>query len=178
MVDITAQKSAGHILDKKGNWTGHANIPYVAESIYPSINFDDPSSTKSLSDDEVEAASKAAEESAEAKRLAEQEWLEQQENIFKKYQERVEDTISDFNREITRGGGKPNVSIFRLNKRTQTSWLEQTGLMIELNDDFTLSIDKKNSRNYEEQVKQNKTYKVNPKNFESIEKWLDDKILN
>ncbi|WP_293112765.1 DUF4157 domain-containing protein, partial [Moorena sp. SIO4G3] len=35
LVDITAQKSAGHILDKKGNWTGHANIPYVAESIYP-----------------------------------------------------------------------------------------------------------------------------------------------
>ncbi|WP_293073528.1 DUF4157 domain-containing protein [Moorena sp. SIO4A5] len=187
LVDITAQKSAGHILDKKGNWTGHANIPYVAESIYPSINFDDPSSTKSLSDDEVEAAIKAAKESEDFKKLAEQEWLEQQENIFKKYQEKVEDIIDNFNRDI-KEGGKPNKAIFRLNQRTRQSWLEETGLMIRLNtdinkDDYTLRIDKYNSRNYKEQVEfyknnLNKEYRVKQNNYKAIEQWLDDKILN
>lgn len=39
LLDITASNSAGHILLKKGNWTGHQNITYVAELIYPSINF-------------------------------------------------------------------------------------------------------------------------------------------
>ncbi|NEP26491.1 hypothetical protein [Moorena sp. SIO3I6] len=187
LVDITAQKSAGHILDKKGNWTGHANIPYVAESIYPSINFDDPSSTKSLSDDEVEAAIKAAKESEDFKKLAEQEWLEQQENIFKKYQEKVEEIIDNFNRDI-KEGGKPNKAIFRLNQRTRQSWLEETGLMIRLNtdinkDDYTLIIDKYNSRNYKEQVEfyknnLNKEYRVKQNNYKAIEQWLDDKILN
>lgn len=39
LLDITASNSAGHIFDKKGNWLNHDNIVYVAELIYPSIDF-------------------------------------------------------------------------------------------------------------------------------------------
>lgn len=39
LLDITASNSTGHILLKKGNWTGHQNITYVAELTYPSIDF-------------------------------------------------------------------------------------------------------------------------------------------
>lgn len=40
LLDITASKSVGHILLKKGNWLNHDKIVYVAELTYPSINFD------------------------------------------------------------------------------------------------------------------------------------------
>ncbi|OLT61290.1 hypothetical protein BJP37_22030 [Moorena bouillonii PNG] len=60
--------------------------------------------------------------------------------------------------------------------------------MIRLNtdinkDDYTLIIDKYNSRNYKEQVEfyknnLNKEYRVKQNNYKAIEQWLDDKILN
>ncbi|MDE7324422.1 MAG: hypothetical protein K2N73_17250 [Lachnospiraceae bacterium] len=40
LMDITASKSVGHILLKKGNWLNHNNIIYVAELVYPSIDFE------------------------------------------------------------------------------------------------------------------------------------------
>ncbi|MDR0892189.1 MAG: DUF4157 domain-containing protein, partial [Mediterranea sp.] len=40
LVDITAEKSIGHIFRKSGNWINHKNIIFVAEAYYPSINFD------------------------------------------------------------------------------------------------------------------------------------------
>lgn len=39
LLDITSSNNVGHIFDKKGNWTGHRNITYVAELLYPSIDF-------------------------------------------------------------------------------------------------------------------------------------------
>lgn len=39
LLDITAENSIGHIFLKKGNWTGHSSIIYVAELLYPSIDF-------------------------------------------------------------------------------------------------------------------------------------------
>ncbi|AOX02092.1 hypothetical protein BJP34_24010 [Moorena producens PAL-8-15-08-1] len=170
LVDITAQKSAGHILDKKGNWTGHANIPYVAESIYPSINFDDPSSTKSLSDDEVEAASKAAEESAEAKRLAEQEWRDQQEDLFNENQKKVKEHLEEVNRNIKRMARKRKLTAgWKPNDRTMTTWLQQTGLEVDVNDKDEVVIKKR--RTYDEQISDNKNYKVDQNTINSIEKW-------
>ncbi len=38
-LDITAEKSYKHIFKKKGNWCNHKDIIYVAELIYPSIDF-------------------------------------------------------------------------------------------------------------------------------------------
>lgn len=38
LIDITSVRQAGHIFKKKGNWVGHKNIPYVAESIYPTVD--------------------------------------------------------------------------------------------------------------------------------------------
>ena len=39
LLDITASNSAGHILDKMGDWTGHERMVYVAELLYDSIDF-------------------------------------------------------------------------------------------------------------------------------------------
>ncbi|WP_292803329.1 DUF4157 domain-containing protein [Nostoc sp. NMS7] len=64
LIDITASNSIGHIFNKPGNWTKHKKIVYVAESYYPSINFDNPSSTKSLTKEEEEQARKRAEKVA------------------------------------------------------------------------------------------------------------------
>ena len=67
LIDITASNSIGHIFNKAGNWTKQQNIVYVAESYYPSINFDDPSSTKSLTKEEEEQAKKRAVERQQTK---------------------------------------------------------------------------------------------------------------
>ncbi|NER38118.1 MAG: hypothetical protein F6J93_29860 [Oscillatoria sp. SIO1A7] len=184
LVDITASKSLGHILKKKGNWTGHVHIPYVAESIYPSINFDDPSITASWSEDEIEAARKAAEESAEAKKLADKERKEQQEEKFDKNKKKVEEAISDFNDFIRRLPKRRRFTL--LNKRLQDHWRTKTGLSIvekgkektakkeETEDDtnypFTLE-----KITYQDILKDNESYKVNDGDFLEIEEWFQKK---
>ena len=40
VLDITASNNCGHILYKNGNWLNHNKIIYVAELLYPSIDFD------------------------------------------------------------------------------------------------------------------------------------------
>ncbi len=52
LLDITASKSVGHILLKKGNWLNHDKIVYVAELTYPSINFDSMTPVKLTAEQE------------------------------------------------------------------------------------------------------------------------------
>jgi hypothetical protein len=82
LVDITASNSIGHIFSKKGNWTGHNDIPYVAESVYPSIDFTDVSATANLSEAQINQAKKLVEAGIIANELALKEWVEQQQEIY------------------------------------------------------------------------------------------------
>lgn len=78
LLDITASDSAGHIFNKKGNWTGHENIIYVAELIYPSIDFNEMGPI-TLTEEQEEAIR----QNAEMKRLEKEEWIDScKENLY------------------------------------------------------------------------------------------------
>ena len=90
LVDMTAQKSLGHIFNKKGNWTNHKTIPYVAEAWYPSMSFSGKAAT--LSQEQVKMAEEAADRKKELSELIEketqqyklEEFLEAQDTVLKK----------------------------------------------------------------------------------------------
>lgn len=103
LVDITAQNSLGHIFNKKGNWTNHDNIPYVAEAWYPSIDFSDKKVTK-LTKAQIEEASKMAQERKDVAELASKEFFEGRLKAYTEIQNSVggelnrldEETIANF----------------------------------------------------------------------------------
>jgi hypothetical protein len=93
LVDITASNSGGHIFNKKGNWTGHQDIIYVSESIYPSINFESMSPIM-LSEDDL----RKIHEKGEQKRLMMRETYDAWADIFNKAQNSAKNLINlDFN---------------------------------------------------------------------------------
>jgi hypothetical protein len=97
LVDITATNSAGHIFLKKGNWTGHKDIPYVAESIYPSIDFNamDPIE---LSEEDLQNIK----ERGVAKSLLKKETWDYWQEKFESAQEMLRiSVLSDFNKNNT-----------------------------------------------------------------------------
>ena len=95
LVDITSEKSIGHIFNKAGNWTNHVDIPYVAESLYPSINFEDPSKTAQLTPEEREKASQLATKRQEDLELANRELLEQRQEKYTQLQNEIKDMWQD-----------------------------------------------------------------------------------
>ncbi|OCX52521.1 hypothetical protein BEL04_13765 [Mucilaginibacter sp. PPCGB 2223] len=88
LIDITAEKSLGHIFMKKGNWTNHGHIPYVAEAWYQSISF--TGKAEKLSKEQEELAIKAAENkrelaevmSKEKAKYKTEQFLATQDNVF------------------------------------------------------------------------------------------------
>lgn len=130
LVDITASDSAGHIFRKKGNWCGHAHIPYVAESIYPSINFNDPTATASLSEEDIALATQRAQESAEWKAYVEQEIAADQERKFEIWQQTVIDQFEQYARIARTSPGGVN---WRLTRREQGAW-EEIGVSVNVDE--------------------------------------------
>ncbi len=78
LLDITASDSTGHIFMKKGNWIRHENIIYVAELIYPSINFKTMEAI-TLTEEQEEAIR----QNAETKRAEYEKWIDScKENLY------------------------------------------------------------------------------------------------
>lgn len=88
LIDITASGSLTHIFNKKGNWTNHTAIPYVAEAWYPTIDFD--GDNVKMTEEQEKAAMKIAserkllkdQEEAEAIAYKTEKYMELQKNIF------------------------------------------------------------------------------------------------
>jgi hypothetical protein len=130
LVDITASNSVGHIFKKKGNWTNHVNIPYVAESIYTSIDFSDPSSTSPLTPEQIEEAIKRGQESEEWKAYVEQEMAAREERKFDTWQEEVVRSFNDYVEEARFSDRSP---YWRINRREQGVW-DAIGLEVEIDE--------------------------------------------
>jgi len=101
LVDITASNSAGHILDKKGNWLNHVPIPVVAESIYPSIDFKTMGESK-LSEEDMAAIQQRIAEQQEAQALAEEEARQAKIDRFKTIQNEIMEIIKNSDSEMVK----------------------------------------------------------------------------
>ena len=94
LVDITAQNSIGHIFKKSGNWLGQKNIVYVAESWYPSIDFDKMQPVKLSVEDQQNLVN-----AAEDKKLLLQETWDYWRERFESEQKSIKNLIEwDFNK--------------------------------------------------------------------------------
>jgi hypothetical protein len=128
LIDITSTKQAGHILLKKGNWTkDKINVSYVAEVLYPSLDFNDLAGSskfdQNLVDDVLrERAARAAEieknKEAEEQELADI-WEAAQENL-----------VSQFG-PLDVGFFERMKSGLKLTQRTATGRLEMVGIDID-----------------------------------------------
>lgn len=96
LIDMTAQKSLGHIFNKKGNWVGHKSIPYVAEAWYPSMNFS--GKAQQLSPQQIKMAEEAAERKKELADLMRAETKQQKTDEFLGVQNEL------FNKLVSAGG--------------------------------------------------------------------------
>lgn len=92
LVDITAQKSLGHIFDKKGNWGGHKSIPYVAEAWYPSMSFSGKAAA--LSPEQIKLAEEAAVRKKELAELMASETAKQKTDYFLAAQDDVSNRLA------------------------------------------------------------------------------------
>ncbi len=89
LVDATADKSVGHILKKAGGWTGHQHYPYVAETLYPSLDF------KGTGRDLTDAERAKARERAKRKADADEEAIGNDKKYFKALYEGMETVVSN-----------------------------------------------------------------------------------
>lgn len=89
LLDITAAKSAGHIFNKRGNWTGHKDIIYVAELVYPSIDFNLMEAIQLSAEDEARLNNITSLKQAEA-----EEQLEIYTNCLIAYRQQIWDAMS------------------------------------------------------------------------------------
>lgn len=94
LVDITASNSAGHILAKKGNWTNHVNIPVVAESLYPSIDFSNMMEQE-LSDEDLQIINERVAYDREMQELMEAQMEAAKKEQFLERQKEVMDLIEE-----------------------------------------------------------------------------------
>ncbi len=92
LLDITASNNTGHVLLKKGNWTGHKNIIYVAELIYPSIDFKNMRAIELTEEQEAQFSRYANE-----RQNALQEWKDSCENNFLENRKRILDALNNQN---------------------------------------------------------------------------------
>ncbi|MCJ8210549.1 hypothetical protein MUY27_12595 [Mucilaginibacter sp. RS28] len=87
LVDITAQNSLSHIYLKKGNWTNHKHILYVAEAWYPTPSFSG-AAAKLTPQQELEA-SLLANQKAKLAELQKKELLEYKTQVFLDTQQEI-----------------------------------------------------------------------------------------
>ncbi len=132
LVDITASNSAGHILNKKGNWLNHKNIPVVIESVYPSIDFSTMKKIK-LSAEQLEQVHKRIAEDKEAKALAQAELQAQMEQAHTERQNVLINKLSEAMMafRVRKRGNRTELEI-KKKGRTQALW-NACGLVVEIN---------------------------------------------
>ncbi|GET37588.1 eCIS core domain-containing protein [Microseira wollei] len=152
LVDITASNSIGHIFSKKGNWTGHKNIPYVAESVYPSINFTDVTATAALSQEQINTAIRLVEEQKIADELALKEWADQQQEKYYELQRDLRQKLHELC-ETAKSKSKQVL----ISGRKAEVWKE-FGLNVNIN--LNAGQFKVEEISYEEQLKTNKNFTV------------------
>ncbi|GAA0361479.1 hypothetical protein [Bacillus horti] len=120
LLDITASKSAGHILGKKGNWLNHQNIPLVIESVYPSIDFRNMTS-QTLSTEDLARIQERMKHDAEMKILMEE---QRQAHLQESYQQR-QNVIYEKLMELKAAYDQNNdrdVLPYRINSRSQENF--------------------------------------------------------
>ncbi|TND04558.1 MAG: hypothetical protein FD123_3827 [Bacteroidetes bacterium] len=119
LVDITAQKSLGHIFNKKGNWGEHKTIPYVAEAWYPSMKF--IGEEIKLSPEQIKQAEEAAEEKEDLRMARLREMIQIKTDEFFEVQEEVMSALID--------AGK-GVALYISENRRRLLPLEKVGIDI------------------------------------------------
>lgn len=100
LLDITAEKSKGHILNKSGNWLGeHKEIVYVAELLYPSVDFNRMASIQ-LTPEERERIDQHIRE----RKMQEQEYLNAFRECFQENQNNILEALMFYRRHLSAKG--------------------------------------------------------------------------
>ena len=153
LVDITASKSIGHIFSKAGNWTGSTKIPYVAESVYPSIDFSDVKATPALTDTEIERALQAVQENEERAKIAEQEFRDSQRERFFKIQSDLMERLL-----MVIEQAKQKKKAVRFSERDAIAWTQEWGIVFKGGN--PLNQESIETMKYDEMITRNRFYVV------------------
>jgi len=178
LLDITAWNSKGHILDKKGNWTGHKHIPYVAEVTYPSLNFGGglkKANVKPLTEEQIKEALEFIRKKEVDIELMRQEWLDAQRTAYENNQDIIEDLIDKLQNKKSKFSNKRVRAI--PSSRTLDSWRDITGVSFLVDDDNPFTPPETGIKlTYDEMLEEKEGFIVKNDGVISIQSWYQKLI--